>query len=226
MPARVGRVDQLTAVGRPRRIRFALRRPRQPSRVAAVLRGGGKDLAAADKGDLLAVRRQRQLGESVCQRQVLDAGRHAARHAAYTCDARRGTCRRVESPDLEVVLECDQPAVLRHRRPQHASLLERRQLPRRGIASDGLHPQILRAALVRHVEQRLAVGAPHRPHLLRATRRHRFVGGQSSRRARDPDFRLVQVTAPVAPPLARRRGARSDRQRGAVGRFGEKYSLV
>src|SRR5690349_13797274 len=101
----------------------------------------------------------------------------------------------VVGPDAEVTFERDRAAVRAHRRPHDAAIAERRD--RASFALGRLHPQVLRAGLVRDEVQRAAIAAsrsPHRPLLLRVALRHLLILGRGrSVTADDPELALVEM---------------------------------
>ena len=209
----VGDVSEPPAVGRPRQLALLARRRRHARSVAAVLRGGGEDLAVDGEGDLLAVGRQGELLDLVAERAMLDAGgggRAAERDRHLARLAGRG----VERPHAEAPLERDRLAVLGGGWPQHASVLERRQRLGRASPIGADAPDVLRAAAIGH-EVASSVAAPHRPRVLGAAARHRLIGRRGAADLDEPNLALVEMTVAVAPPLRPRVGARRDRDRVA-----------
>src|SRR4029450_5908663 len=86
-------------------------------------------------------------------------------------------------------------------------------------------PHILPAATVGHEEQRLAIAAPHRPRILRATLRDLRVRWSPGRRVpHQPNLALVEMTVSCAPPLRAGVGARGDRD-DVTGRRGRSKIL-
>src|SRR6185312_12472777 len=102
----------------------------------------------------------------------------------------------VVTPYPEIALEHDRLAVGRYRRPDHAAIGERRQLPCSRVWRCGLLPQIRCAAPVRHEVGRRAV----------------YI-------ANEIDLALVQMTVTLPPPLPARHAARRDRECAAVWRW-------
>src|SRR5437867_900210 len=103
---------------------------------------------------------------------------------------------RVDRPDAETALERYRLAVRGNRRPQHTAVLEggegARGVRRSGARTGGdlLRPNVLCAAAIRHEVQRPAVGAPHRPCVLRAAFRDRLVDWTV---AHEPNLALVEM---------------------------------
>src|SRR5581483_1011728 len=70
----------------------------------------------------------------------------------------------IEFPDLKITFKDDRATIIRDRRPEQATIFKFSD--RFGRAADRMHPDILRAAAIGHIKNVMAVGAPHRPHLL------------------------------------------------------------
>src|SRR6185369_164576 len=91
-------------------------------------------------------------------------------------------------------------------------------------------PNILRVVFVsgigaiRDVKQRAPVSAPHRPQLFgTASGSYALVSSRAAfKRSQQPDFRLVDVAATFAPPLARSDATRGKGERLSIRRRGAK----
>src|SRR6185312_6063057 len=125
----------------------------------------------------------------------------------------------VVTPYPEIALEHDRLAVGRYRRPDHAAIGERRQLPCSRVWRCGLLPEIRCAAPVRHEVDGRAVSAPHRPAALRAHRNDRCIGRRPVYIVNEIDLALVQMAVTLPPPLPARNAARRDRECAAVWRW-------
>ena len=209
------------AVGRPDGVRLDGGRGGHARRVAAVLRRRREHVSARDEHDLPAVGREREVGKLIRLPRALGRGRRgdAAPRDRHLLRLPAGG---VHRPDAEVPLEGDRPAVGRDRWPQHAPVVEARHRAIRAGGRRRPRPDVLDAVAIGDVEERRPVRVPHRRQLARVALRDlgvrlRAVAGDLVD-VDDPQLRLVDVAAGLAPPLIRSDAARAERQPVAVGR--------
>ena len=211
----LGDIHNSPAVRRPVDLRLARPGPRHPDGIPAIARAGRPDFPARRKDDLSPIRRQRQILEAVVERHVFE---HRRRRRAPLRD--RDTCRtvigKIHLPDLEVAFEDDRAPIVGNRWPQHAAILESRDLLRWLAWSH--RPEILSAAAIRHEQKRLAIRHPHWPSLLGAPLGHLLILPVWSF-VQDPEFRFVEMRMALPPPLTGAVAARGKRQPLSVRRW-------
>src|SRR5262249_20412634 len=106
-----------------------------------------------------------------------------------------------QRPDLKIVLEGHEPAVVRYGWPEHTPAFEGGHGLGRCVRPDRLDPNVLRAVSIGYKVEGFAVGGPHRPHFTCSAIGKCFVSGFVAV-ADKPDLGLIEMTVPLAPPLA------------------------